>query len=130
MSSWEARVKMRGTPLSSLNLVPRERHEEFRKQSRNQACEQLLSCWSVPKNQRKRLQFPRDSRLGRNTVINWKCAMVWETHTLMSKTDSLTTCAGWASNLTSLNLSFLVLLNENNNRFFSILQSHIVNIHK
>ena len=26
MSSWEVRVKMRGTPLRSLSLVPRERH--------------------------------------------------------------------------------------------------------
>ena len=43
----------------------------------------------MPKNQRKkRLQFFRDSRLRRKIVINWKHAMVWEMHALMS--DRLT----------------------------------------
>lgn len=90
MSSWEVRVKMRGTPLRSLSLVPRERHAGIlQSRARNPGtCEQLLSCWSVPKNQRKkRLQFFRDSRLRGKTVINWKHAMVWERQVLMSDKD-------------------------------------------
>ena len=113
MSSWEVRVKMRGTPLRSLSLVPRERHAGIlQSRARNPGtCEQLFSCWSVPKNQRKKKTpiFQRFKTEGENCNKLEACYGVGKAGIdVRQRRHSFTTCAGWASNLTSLKLSFLV----------------------